>query len=78
MTDGITFDKPAYNIGDTITATVVLSGRSKSDTAIYTSPAGTLTATTKIVASGSLTDSLNKTWKTVSDDGVTAVFTTTA
>lgn len=78
MADGITLDKASYKPGDTITATVVLAARSKSDTLTFTTAAGNLTATTKLVADGTLTDSLNHSWKLVSDDGVTSVYTTTA
>ena len=77
-TDGITFDKTSYKPGDTITATVVLAARTKSDTLTFTTAVGNLTATTKVVADGSIADSLNHVWKLVSDDGVTAVYTTTA
>ncbi len=78
MPDGISLDKSTYKPGDTITATVTLAARSKSDTISYASAVGNLTVTTKIVADGTISDSLSKTWKLVSDDGVTAVYTTTA
>lgn len=78
MADGITFDKPSYKPGDKITATIILAARVVVDEVKFTTAVGNLTATTKIVADGTITDSAGKTWNKVSDDGVTAVYTTTA
>lgn len=79
MADGITFDKPAgYAPGDKITATVMDSTRKTVDTSSWVTPVAKLTNTLTIVVGGTFTDTAGHKWTVVSDDGTTAVFTTTA
>lgn len=73
--DGITFDKASYKPGDKATVTVVLAGRTKTDTLTFTTAVGNLTATTTVKADGTLTHTLPGAIALISDDGVTAVFT---
>jgi hypothetical protein len=93
LTGTVSFDKPAYNVGETITATIVHAGSDvtptdKTFTGTLADAAGetaTVTATFVIdepvavpTTVQSVTDSDGRTWAQVSDDGKTAVWTATA
>lgn len=79
MADGLTFDKATYASGDKVTVTAVLSGRKSSTPVSFSagSLAG-LTGTLNLQTPGSISDSAKHVWTLVSDDGVTAVYTTVA
>lgn len=78
----VTFDKPLYHPGDTITATVTYTG-----TLGVLNISGTMFDGSVISGSGSFTvlpnewtasDGTSRLWTLVSDNGSTAVFTATA
>lgn len=78
----LTFDKPAYTPGQLITATIAYDA----DLVFQATGTGIDIAGQQASLSGSFTvhgkalisDSGNRTWTLVSDDGATAVFTATA
>lgn len=79
------FDKPQYKIGDTITLTVAYVSKSTLSGTVELKDgsgavAGNAVVTAEVDAPHSLvvSDSQTHTWASVSDDGATAVFTTTA
>lgn len=75
MPDGIAFDKTSYKPGDKATITVTLAARTKSDTFDYTTAVGNLSATTTVVADGTLAHTLPQNIVKVSDNGTVAVYT---
>ena len=75
--DGITLDKASYAPGDKVTITVVDSKRTKTTPLDWASVFSSLTASLVVVAKGALT-APGYTFTVVSDDGTTAVLTTTA
>lgn len=83
MANGIKFDKTSYAPGEKITATVTDDRRIQKRSDLFATVFGTLTSEHTIRADGKLVTDLpapaaDVEWTLVSDDGVTAVFTTTA
>ena len=77
----VTFDKTSYAPGDVVTATVLRDIAATTVTLTATEANGaTGTASVKIVEPLTVTDSSTSahTWVLTTDDGMTAVYTTTA
>lgn len=73
-----TLDKASYNVGDTMTLTVVSDKRITSDTIAIQSAGDDAQVTTTVQAGVVVNDPAGRTWTSESDDGKTAVFTATA
>lgn len=76
----ITFDKPVYKTGDTITAVVAYTGSGFTLAAVATAlgQTGMLNGTFTVLPDWTPSDSGNRPWFAVSDNGIAAVFTAVA
>lgn len=75
----ISFDKPGYHQGDTITATVAYTGSQVTLTISASGGVvGTTTGTFTVLPAWGISDGSGRVWALKSDNGSQAVFTATA
>lgn len=74
----VTFDKPVYVPGETITMTVTGSWASVDQVTVTTADGASGTGTVPVVQIVSASDTGGRNWTPVSNDGSTAVFTAAA